>query len=309
MVGPPAAEPLPPPVAYHRIAQKPGAWWRLAVSILASAVGLVTGTVLAVVVVIVGVRALGDSDFSLDLDNGINPGEMLATNLGLALLIPIAAFLYFAIYRLHPRWLSSTHGRVRWRWLLLCIGMALVVWGLFLVLGTAGAYMTRDSPLDHEVAAFLVVVVFTTPLQAAGEEYLFRGLLLQGLGATRLPTWVCCIVSGAMFATAHLQFDPPLFADRFLLGVVLAWLAIRTGGLEAGIALHLVKNLAALIPAALLDDVSDALDPSGVTWVPLILDAVLLAIVVPWIVVVFRRTMPPGSAPPPHVADPSASPA
>jgi CAAX protease family protein len=299
-----------PPVAYHRLAQRDrGAWWRLIVSIVAAAVGLVTGTVAALLAVIVGAWAVGDTDFSLDLDNGIDAAEMLATNLGLALLIPIAWLLYLAIYGISPRWLSSTRRRLRWRWLLVCVWMALVVWGLFLVIGTASAYVTRDTPVDRQVVAFLVVVVLTTPLQAAGEEYLFRGLLLQSLGATRLPTWVCCVLSGALFATAHLQFDPPLFADRFLLGVVLAWLTIRTGGLEAGIAIHLAKNMSALIPAALLDEVSDALDPTGVTWVPLVVDIVLLAIVVPWMVVAFRRRMQPGGAPTSYAGGPPASPA
>ena len=167
--------------------------------------------------------------------------------------------------------------------------MALAVWLLLMVLATIGAALDRDAPVDSAVVWFLVVVLLTTPLQAAGEEYLFRGLLLQGLGATRLPTWVCCVVSAALFATAHGQFDPPLFADRFVLGVAFAWLTIRTGGLEAGIAIHTVKNLAGLIPAALLDDVSETLDPpGGVSWLPLIVDVVLLAILVPWVVAVCR---------------------
>ena len=62
----------------------------------------------------------------------------------------------------------------------------------------------------------------------------------------------------ALFATAHGQFDPPLFADRFVLGVALAWLATRTGGLEASIAIHAVKNISVLIPASLLDEVDSA---------------------------------------------------
>jgi membrane protease YdiL (CAAX protease family) len=142
----------------------------------------------------------------------------------------------------------------------------------------------RTAPVGTGVVAFLAVVIVTTPLQAAGEEYLFRGLLLQGLGALRLPAWLCCVGSGALFATAHLQFSPPLFADRMVLGTVLAGLAIRTGGLESGIAIHAVKNISVLIPAGLLDTVSDALDPTGVTWLPLAVDVLLLSFAVPWIV-------------------------
>ncbi len=114
-------------------------------------------------------------------------------------------------------------------------------------------------------------------------------MLLKGFGATGLPIAACCLLTGLLFATAHLQFDAPLFADRVLLGAVFAWLTVRTGGLEAGIAIHGVKNMAGLIPAGLLDDVDEALDPDSVTWLPFVVDVVLLAIAVPWIAYLWRR--------------------
>ncbi|MEJ7744842.1 MAG: CPBP family intramembrane glutamic endopeptidase [Nocardioidaceae bacterium] len=164
------------------------------------------------------------------------------------------------------------------------------MWSIFLVLGTAGAFLVRSEPDRPCSAGLCRGRIGDDAAAGSGEEYLFRGLLLQALGATRLPVWVCCVGSGALFAAAHLQFDAPLFADRLLLGTVLAWLAIRTGGIEAGIAVHAVKNVAVLIPAGLLDDVSDALDPSGVTWLPVIVDAVLLSIAIPWMVAAHRRS-------------------
>lgn len=292
-LAPPAEyAPIPPTsvVAYHRLAQRErGAWWRLVVSVVAGTIGLFVAAIVAVLGVLLAARALGFGDFTFSLTDGINAGEMLATNLGLALLIPVAGFLYWAVYRRSPRWLTSTVPGLRLRWLLVCTGMASAVWSLFLVLGTASAYISRTTPVDSGVVWFLVVVLLTTPLQAAGEEFLFRGLILQALGATRLPTTACCVASGALFATAHLQFAAPLFADRFVLGVVLSWIAIRTGGLEAGIAIHAVKNLSALIPAALLENVSETLDPTGVTWVPLALDVVLLGILTPWLFATYRK--------------------
>ena len=50
-----------------------------------------------------------------------------------------------------------------------------------------------------------------------------------------------------------------------------------------------MKNIAGLIPAALLDDVSETLDPEGgITWLPVTVDVVLLAILVPWMLRVCR---------------------
>jgi membrane protease YdiL (CAAX protease family) len=276
--------------AYLRtLSSMSGAWWRVLVAVVASVVGLVACAVLAVLLVTALARLVGFGDFTVGLTDGVDAGDMLATNLGLALLIPLAWLLARSLYGVRPRWLSSTRPGVRWRWLLACVGVAGVVWSPFWVLGTAAAAITREAAIGAGVVAFLLVVLLTTPLQAAGEEYIFRGLLLKGFGATGLPVAACCVLTGLLFATAHLQFDPPLFADRVLLGTAFAWLTVRTGGLEAGIAIHGVKNMAGLIPAGLLDDVEAALDPESVTWLPFIVDAVLLAVAVPWIAYLWRR--------------------
>lgn len=281
--------PLPGTPYLRALAPSGGALWRLSVAVVGSVAGLIVLPLLAFAGVFAGARVLGFDDYDFDISDGVNAGEMLSLNLGLAALIALAAGLGRVLYGVRPRWLSSTKPGLRWRWLLKCTAIALAVWSLLLLAGTAGALASREQPVDSAVWAFLVVVVLTTPLQAAGEEYVFRGLLLQGLGTTRLPMSLCCALSGLLFAAAHLQFDPELFADRLLLGVALAFLAVRTGGLEASIAVHTVKNIAVLVPTGLLGTVEDALDPEAVSWVPLIVDAVLLAIVVPWVLAVARR--------------------
>jgi CAAX protease family protein len=277
-------------VAFHRLIERRGrSWWLLPVCVVLGGVGLVVMSIVSAIVVLVGARLLGYSGFTIDPDNGVDAGEMLATNLGLGLLIVVSMWLLKGAYRVPAQWLWSNRPGLRWSRLAKAAGVAAVVWSPFLVLGTIGALASRASPPGRGALWFVAVVVLTTPLQAAGEECLFRGLLLQSLGATKLPTWVCCLSSGALFAVAHLQFAPALFGDRLLLGTVLAFLAVRTGGLEAGIAIHAVKNVAVLIPAGLLDSVSDALDPHGVTWLPLVVDAVLLSIAVPWILAISSR--------------------
>ncbi len=290
----------PPEMSYLRMpAGVRGVWWRLVISVLLAVIGLVAVSVFALLGVFVAARLMGYPDFTLDVTDGINVGELLGTNIGLALLMPVAIGLAWWLYDVRPRWLSSVKPGVRWGWLGLCLAMTLAVFGLLLVAGTVGAVIERDTPLDKAALAFLLVVLLTTPLQVAGEEYLFRGLLLQAFGATRLPELACCLATGLLFGAVHLQFDPPLLADRVLLGAVFAWLTIRTGGLEAAIAVHLVNNLAVLIPAGLLGDVDAQLDPTDITWLPLGVHLVLLGILVPWILFVWRRhgdAQPPGSA-------------
>jgi membrane protease YdiL (CAAX protease family) len=283
----PGSQPYPG-VAYLRTLRRPqGSWWRLLSSVVLATVALFATAVAAILLVVLVARLFG-SNYEVDLDH-VDAGLLLATNLGLAALIPSAMGIAWMLYGVRPRWVSSHRPGLRLRWLLFCAVMAATVWSVVFVLATIGAAVDRSAPIDSKVFGFLAVVVFTTPLQAAGEEYLFRGLLLQSLGATRMPSWLCITISALLFATAHGQFAPPLFADRFVLGVALAWLAIRTGGLEAGIAIHAVKNLSVLIPASLLDEIDSTLDPTGVNWIPLIVDVVLLAILLPWILAMCAR--------------------
>ena len=188
-----------------------------------------------------------DPGYELDFEDGIDAGEILSLNLGLMAMIGVAAGLVRLLYGVRPRWLSSHRPGLRWWWLAICVGPCVVVWSLQWGLGGLGALIERDDPIDLNLLAFMVVVFLTTPLQAAGEEYVFRGLLLQGLGATRMPAWLACVLSAALVRCGAQQFDPPLFADRFLLGVALAYLAIKTGGLEAPIAIHAVFNISTFI--------------------------------------------------------------
>lgn len=280
-----------------------GAGLRLALAIIAGFVGFFVVAVGALGVLIL-VERLAGRELVVDTEH-FSPDLLLGTNLGLALCIPLAGLLSVSVNRLRPRWLGSVAPGLRRRWLTTCVVIAGTVWGVLLLLAMAGVAVSDSARLDGEVVGFLVVVLLTTPLQAAGEEFLFRGFLLQSLGATRLSAQGCWVVSGALFAAAHFQFDPPLFADRWLIGIGFAWLATTTGGLEASIALHAIKNITVLIPAAVLGELSGALDPTGVTWLPFILDAVMLAIAGAWIQRRYRRERLP---PPPPETWPVGSP-
>lgn len=281
-----------------------GAWWRLVTVVVASAVGLFVVANVAAVLVLVVARLVFDPDFDFDIADGVNAGEIFAINLGLACLIPLAWGLARSLYGVQPAWLASHRPGLRWKWLWMAVGVAAVVWSLFWGLGTLAALVTRDEPLDWGVLAFIITVLLTTPFQAAGEEYLFRGVMLQALGAVRAPAWLACVVSGGLFAVAHQQFDPPLFADRFVLGIVLAYLAVKTGGLEASIAIHAVANISVFLPAGLLDRTSDALDPDNVSWAPLVVQLALLAIAVPWLLYLYRSRRSELDPSAPRVAPP-----
>ncbi len=92
-----------------------GAWWRLALGVAGGIAGLLVLPVLAYVCVLVGARLLGFPNYTFNLSNGVNAGEMLSLNLGLALLIPLAAVLGRLQYCVRIRSLSSTEPGLLWR--------------------------------------------------------------------------------------------------------------------------------------------------------------------------------------------------
>ena len=105
-------------------------------------------------------------------------------------------------------------------------------------------------------------MLLTTPFQAAGEEYVFRGYLLQAIGSLvdrAWWKWVAIVVTALLFAWRTACRTSPLFFDRFMFGVIAGWLAIRTGGLEAGIALHVLNNYLAFGFALAFGDISESL--------------------------------------------------
>jgi len=109
--------------------------------------------------------------------------------------------------------------------------------------GVAEIAAQSESAID-QLAVFAAVAV-GAPLI---EEIIFRGMLLAAL-ARRLSRWSAILLSAVIFASVHL-LDPNAIAvvpGLFLLGVALAWAAMRAGNLSLPIALHSGINLLAAI--------------------------------------------------------------
>ena len=78
---------------------------------------------------------------------------------------------------------------------------------------------------------------------------------------------VAVVVPAVLFALAHgLGQDLPIFIDRLAFGLVAGALVLLTGGLEAGIAMHVVNNFLAFGLALAFGDMTEALTPTDGTW-------------------------------------------
>ncbi len=273
------AFPHPEPRPYHLMLRTWSyAWWRPVVGLAALLAGIllilpiVLLPVLLIAAAIDGGQAEIGKAFNGLMGGDLTPSGLLYLNLTLAGLILWTWLLIRVLHSMRPRWLSSVRPKLRWTYLLACLGLAVVALVAQVAVGALvpgdvpGTDAADPNPLNGRTIALLVIVLLTTPLQAAGEEYAFRGYLLQALGALLGNKWVTIVLTALLFAVAHLQFSPPLFIDRFLFGLVAAWLVVRTGGLEAGIALHVLNNYLALGFAIFFSDLTEALDPGDVSW-------------------------------------------
>jgi hypothetical protein len=278
------------PQPYHRLLLTPTyRWWRplLGLAIFGATFAVLTIGVTVAFIVADLIRTGGPVEASIDrFGSEMDPLFLLATNLGLAVAIPAAVLAIVVAHRMRPGWLSSVVGRLRWGLLLRMSALALTMVVLFTIVGS-WLIPVDDGALgieDIQVVSlstwlgFAVVIVLTTPLQAAAEEYAFRGYGMQALGALARTPWVGAIVTSLAFALAHGTQNMPLFLDRLAFGLIACWLVVRTGGLEAAIAMHVMNNVVVFLISAAFDEVGDTLQVSAIPWIAVIIDVAQMAV-------------------------------
>jgi membrane protease YdiL (CAAX protease family) len=305
------------PTPYHRMLRTwTYEWWKPAVGILLVLVGffVVTSMVYIVVAGIVAAFRSGSwiDNFlaSADLSN-VGPETLLALNLGLGSMILVTWFVVRVLHGLRPRWLTSVVPRMRWKFFVVCLGLSVIALAAQIAVGSVlpgdagGGVGGKVNDFTTSTALAALVVLLTTPLQAAGEEYVFRGYLLQALGSLFSNRWVAIGATGVLFALAHGVQNFPLFFDRLAFGLIAAWLVIRTGGLEAGIALHVLNNFLAFGIALSYGDLSETLNITEASWWNLVLTVTQSAVYAALVLYVARRmglqtrTRPPSTQPGP----------
>jgi membrane protease YdiL (CAAX protease family) len=215
----------------------------------------------------------------------VDPLTLLLTNLSLIAAIPVVWLAWVTAHGMRPGWSSSVVARLRWRLLppyaLMAVGTLGAGIGLSVLLG----FVLGEEQVGGPVASYgwlLVVVVLTTPLQSAAEEYLFRGYLSQSIAAwVRRPVAgavVAAVATAALFSAAHLPPDVPTFLDRFAFGLAASAVVSLTGGLEAAIVLHAVNNVLVFVLAgALGDGVATEQVPDGSALVFLLISLLSMA--------------------------------
>lgn len=276
-------------VQYHLVQRYVGrwgdnGWWRPLVGLIVGVLLMVAAQFLLLVVFAVYFFAtssddVGDRISGLGDTAHVTPSLLAYLNLSLAAAIPVALFLTAVFHGLRPGWITSVAGRIRWRWLLVSFGLAFVALAATIVVGAfvpaSGDPVDSSGGLNSWTTTtrdFVLVIVLLTPLQAAGEEFAFRGYLTQAFGGLFAPLGpttsraLAVLLPSVLFALAHGAQDAPVFVDRLAFGLVAGVLVVATGGLEAGIAMHVLNNFVAYGFALAFSDMTTALNPTGGSW-------------------------------------------
>jgi membrane protease YdiL (CAAX protease family) len=281
------AAPAPPQEAiaivelpYHRLyrAQPTYRWWRPLVAIVMTAVFFLGVSILVAIPVFIVLFATNAIDFlsptaAGDLTQLISPDMArpwtLVFGLGSIILVLPLVPVALRIAGIRPAGvrvniLHSVLFRLRWRWLLVCLIPAAVVWVATFAgqIGIALALGEQLLPFSTDVPTYLLsvlIVLLLVPVQAATEEFLYRGVLMQSVGAWVRFAPVTIVVSAVLFGVSH-AYDGWGILTVMVMGVGFGFVTIRTGGLEAGIAMHTVNNVAAFVVTG-----TGMFGPTGIT--------------------------------------------
>ena len=165
----------------------------------------------------------------------------------LALMIPS---LYISSKIVNDRPFSSyltSVGGWNWGMFIKSSAVFLIVYIIFYIFD----FIVRGSQLDIKLTLVsLLLLIILTPFQCFAEELVFRGLITHTLGSWfRIPI-IAIVIPAILFACAH-GYNTFGFIDVLVSGLIFAFLAWYTKGLEVSTALHSINNIAVFTVAGI----------------------------------------------------------
>ncbi|MFE6997522.1 CPBP family intramembrane glutamic endopeptidase [Microbacterium sp. NPDC057659] len=244
---------------YHRLNLARGReprWWRpILVGLLGFA--LYVGTIIVLVVPFAVMAAFVPEvmqAFSQVAGSGgmdlADPVTFVVAMLSIILLLPALLIASRIVAGRGLGLLSSVTGRLRWGWMLRCLGLAAAIFALQTSVSMGVSLAQGEDLFVAGVTAgpwpMLLLVILLVPLQSATEEYVFRGFLMQAVGSWLKHPAFAILLPLPLFVFGHL-YDVWGLLSVAAFALAAGWLAWRTGGLEAGIALHVVNNVSIFV--------------------------------------------------------------
>jgi hypothetical protein len=142
-------------------------------------------------------------------------------------------------------------GKIRWNRYFISAGLWMILSFLYLFF-----YLKLDPAnftINNKTASLIIlslVSVLLIPFQAAFEEVLFRGYLMQGFAAMVRNRWFPLIMTSLLFGLLH-AFNPEVKKFGFLtmipqyvvFGLIFGIITILDDGIEAALGAHTANNI------------------------------------------------------------------
>jgi membrane protease YdiL (CAAX protease family) len=255
----------PPELPYHRLlhSQPTYRWWRPLVALVLLAAFILVGTLVVLVIgMFIGIAtgairtddlaAFQDDLLGLAMIDAASPLSLVIGLGSVAIWLPCVP-LALLCAGIRPVAIGrgiadSVQFRLRWSWLLACLGPAAVVMVVTMLATTVlfplvtGEWLGPVTTAPAALVLAIALIVLIVPFQAAAEEYVFRGVFTQAIGGWIRWTPIALVVPTVLFAFGHL-YDAWGLLDVATFGIAAAVVTWRTGGLEAAIAMHSLNNI------------------------------------------------------------------
>jgi uncharacterized protein len=183
---------------------------------------------------------------------GLEPNALL-----IIMLFPFIAGLVAFILLVKPlnnRTLKNTingTGRIRWNRFFISAFIWLILSFVYLFL-----YLKFDPSnftLNNKTTSLIILSVISLlfiPFQAAFEEVLFRGYLMQGFAAMLRNRWFPLVMTSVLFGLMH-AFNPEvkefgffiMMPQYILFGLIFGVITILDDGIEAAMGAHTANNI------------------------------------------------------------------
>ncbi len=163
--------------------------------------------------------------------------------------------LYISIYLLYSKSKKISYNaikldfKLKWYTYLLMIGIGVIsLFGIqYFISAINNLLKVMHYPVEEElpiinptgVGTYFLALFLLAVIPAIEEELIFRGIIFNGL-RSRFKDYQAILISAVLFALMHgnlQQFVYPIF-----LGIILAWVVMRTGSLVSSILVHMINN-------------------------------------------------------------------
>jgi CAAX protease family protein len=111
-----------------------------------------------------------------------------------------------------------------------------------------------EAARDAGAPAILLLLIAAVVAAPIGEEIMFRGFLFRGWAASPLGVTGTIVVTSAVWAAIHVQYDWYGILQVFCLGLLFGWVRARSGSILLTMMMHAVCNIAATVETVVIID-------------------------------------------------------